>query len=72
MDPCNVCGCCGFVEYTADSQTTNNVLIADYTQLDQEQSHPAGPGVDQHLVARVQSGDAEDQEMGGHALEQRR
>jgi len=34
----NVCGCEGFVEYVTDGQPTDNVLVADYTQLERSWS----------------------------------
>lgn len=36
----NVCGCRGFVEKVVDGQPCNNVLTADYTQLDQPMDLP--------------------------------
>ena len=41
-----------------------------FQQLDQQQAHPARSGVDQHLVAGVEPGDAKDQEVGGHPLKE--
>ncbi len=34
----NVCGCEGFVEYVTDNQPVDNVLVADYTQLDKKRT----------------------------------
>ena len=34
----NVCGCSGFVNHVAGKNGTPNVLVADYTQLDEDQS----------------------------------
>ncbi len=65
----NVCGCRGFVDYVADGESVENVLVADYTQLDRPMSidelkamgeaerdrieQPVAEGVAEELMARL-------------------
>ena len=43
----NVCGCEGFVEYVTDNKPVDNVLVADYTQLEKKWSINALLGMNQ-------------------------